>query len=341
MFQSPEEELLSTCFQEVTGTAPSSITPVRPHASERRIYRLGNGALKMVGVINQSRAENDAFVSLARHFRSLGLPVPTIHLYRADQGVYLEDDLGDTTLLDYLVSERVRTGEDFPASVAFAYETVLSYLPRFQIEAAATLDFSKLLKPDILFAETMADDMLSFSTELVSRILPDYDTSSLSQDFATLVDYLASARGEHFLYRDFQSRNIMLVDGQPFFIDFQSGLRGPLQYDVVSLLYQSSARIPDGDRNRLLETYLSAAARHAPCDRSDFLRFYPAFIVGRMLQVLGVYGRQGLGSGKEYFAQSIPEALRTLRKNLDSSRMTLKLDRLLACSESLLKSLGA
>jgi aminoglycoside/choline kinase family phosphotransferase len=213
MVQSPEEALLSTCFQEVTGTAPSTITPVRPHASERRIYRLGSGAIRMVGVVNQSRAENDAFIHLARHFKTLGLPVPTIHLYRPEDGVYLEDDLGEITLLDYLVSERARTGEAFPSSVAEAYAAVLSYLPRFQIEAALTLDFSKLLRPHTHFAETLADDMRSFSTELVNRMLPTFDTASLASDFRGLVDYLASAQGESFLYRDFQSRNVMLLNG--------------------------------------------------------------------------------------------------------------------------------
>ena len=117
MVQPPEEELLATCFQEVTGLFPSSIAPLRPHASERRIYRLSNGETKMVGVANQSRVENDAFVALAQHFRGIGLPVPEIHVYKPDYGVYLEEDLGETTLLDFLNAERVRTGEPFPASV--------------------------------------------------------------------------------------------------------------------------------------------------------------------------------------------------------------------------------
>ena len=292
----------------------------------------------MVGVANQSRAENDAFVALARHFRGLGLPVPEIHAYKAELGVYLEEDLGETTLLDFLSAERARTGERFPASVEAAYAKVLSFLPRFQIEAAATLDFSLCVSANNFFSETLKNDMLSFSSDLVGRLLPTYDTQPLTKDFAALVSYLERATSEYFLYRDFQSRNIMLVKGEPVFIDFQSGLKGPLQYDVISLLYQSSAQIPDENREALVEVYLNAVSNYALCDREEFFRYYPAFIISRMLQVLGVYGRQGLGAKKEYFIRSIPAALKTLDKHLRTPHLTIKLDGLLACSEALLKS---
>jgi aminoglycoside/choline kinase family phosphotransferase len=338
MVQPPDERLLATCFQEVTGEIASAISPLRPHASERRIYRLTNGATKLVGVVNPSRAENDAFVALARHFASRGLPVPRIHAYKPEEGIYLEDDLGEVTLLDFLLSERTRTGEAFPHSVETMYRRVLSFLPRFQIEAAATLDFSLCLTSDIFFSETLRKDMNSFCSELVTRLLPSFDTRELEPEFSTLISYLEKAKSGFFLYRDFQSRNIMLVNNEPFFIDFQSGLKGPLQYDVISLLFQSSAQIPDTNREELVRTYLESVSEYHACDREDFFRYYPAFIISRMLQVLGVYGRQGLGAQKEYFAKSIPGALATLNSQLRSPHLTIKLDRLLACSEALLKS---
>ncbi len=338
MVQLPDESLLATCFQEVTGTAPASIAPLRPHASERRIYRLTQGATTLVGVVNPSRAENDAFVALARHFKSKGLPVPTIHAYKPEEGVYLEDDLGEVTLLDFLLSERAKTGEAFPPSVEAMYKRVLSFLPRFQIEAAASLDFSLCLASDNFFSETLRKDMNSFCSELVARLLPSFDTRELEPEFSTLISYLEQAKSDFFLYRDFQSRNIMLVNNEPFFIDFQSGLKGPLQYDVISLLFQSSAQIPDTNREELVRTYLESVSEYHACDREDFFRYYPAFIISRMLQVLGVYGRQGLGAQKEYFAKSIPGALATLNSQLRSPHLTIKLDRLLACSEALLKS---
>ena len=338
MVQSPDEGLLTTCFQEVTGARPTSIVPLRPHASERRIYRLSHGATRLVGVVNPSRAENDAFVALAKHFKANQLPVPTIHAYKPDAGVYLEDDLGEITLLDFLITERERTSEAFPRSVEAVYQRVLSFLPRFQIEAATTLDFSLCLGSDNFFSETLRKDMRSFCLELVHRLIPQFDTTVLEDDFATLISYLEKAKGGFFLYRDFQSRNIMLANNDPFFIDFQSGLKGPLQYDVISLLYQSSARIPDENRDALVEVYLEAVSRYTTCDREEFFRYYPAFIISRMLQVLGVYGREGLGARKEYFAKSIPGALTTLHKHLRSKHLAIKLDQILACSEALLKS---
>jgi aminoglycoside/choline kinase family phosphotransferase len=338
MVQPPDESLLATCFQEVTGSPPVAISPLRPHASERRIYRLRSGSTTLVGVVNPSRQENDAFVSLARHFKARGLPVPTIHAYRPEQGVYLEDDLGEVTLLDLLKAERARTGEEFPATAEAVYRKVLSFLPRFQIEAAKTLDFSICLGSDNFFSQTLRNDMNSFATELVRRLHPGFETAELEGDFAPLIAYLKRAKGGFFLYRDFQSRNIMLVRDEPVFIDFQSGLKGPLQYDVISLLYQSSAQIPETNRQSLVEVYLDAVSKHIECDREDFFRYYPAFIISRMLQVLGVYGRQGLGAQKEYFAQSIPGALLTLHNQLRSPQLAIKLDRLLACTEALLKS---
>lgn len=302
------------------------------------MYRLAHGSTTMVGVANRSRAENDAFVALARHFASHSLPVPIIHSYKPEAGVYLEQDLGQITLLDYLLSERTKAGQPFPATVDEVYKKVLWYLPRFQIEAAATLDFSLCLGSDSHFTAILLHDMQSFTQELVKRVIPSYDTEPLSKDFATLISHLGEAPSEYFLYRDFQSRNIMLVNGEPYFIDFQSGRRGPLQYDVISLVYQSSAKIPESNRDSLVDVYLQAVASHTPCDRDEFFKYYPAFIISRMLQVLGVYGRQGLGANKEYFAKSIPAALTTLNTELRSPRVGVKLEGLLACSEALLKS---
>lgn len=331
-----DEEILARCFEEVVGSAPSSVETLRPHASERRIYRLTHAGSSLVGVVNASRAENEAFVALARHFRRLGLPVPAIHAYKAELGVYLEDDLGDETLLDLLEAARAQTGEAFPAQAQAAYQTAIEALPRFQIEAAATLDFSVCLAAQSDFSQTLKRDFQSFVTEFVARVLPAFDRHRLDADFQALTSFLSEARSGYFLYRDFQARNIMMVKGSPVFIDFQSGTKGPLHYDVASILFQSSAQIPDSFRESLLESYLAAGTRYAAVSRDDFLRRYPAFIVSRMLQVLSVYGRQGLGQKKEYFTRSIPLALATLSRCLSDSRMPLRLERLNECCAQLI-----
>jgi aminoglycoside/choline kinase family phosphotransferase len=165
----------------------------------------------------------------------------------------------------------------------------------------------------------------------VSRLIPDFQVAELAGDFAKLIEFLERADSNYFVYRDFQSRNIMHFNGSPYFIDFQSGRRGPLQYDVVSLLFQSSTKIPETDRDHLLQHYIEAASLYAAINPEQFHLFFSGFIIARMLQVLGVYGKLGLGAGKSYFANSIPAAVATLSTELNRSSFPLQLDALRRC----------
>jgi aminoglycoside/choline kinase family phosphotransferase len=336
-----QQALLARCFYEHTGRTPSQINPLRPHASERRMFRLADGPTSVIGVINTNREENDAFVHFARYFTKHALPVPTIYIYHPDECVYLEQDLGDQTLFDLLAAERTRLGVEFPATAEALYKRSLEHLARFQIECAADFDFTKCHPEIDLLPGTFAGDCSSFAQDLVGRLLPSFDITTLTRDFAELITFLEKAESSFFVYRDFQSRNIMCVDGKPYFIDFQSGRRGPLQYDVVSLLYQASTCIPQGARNTLVEHYCSVAANYTSIDTSAFYHFYRGFIICRMLQVLGVYGRQGLGAGKSYFANSIPAAIRTLAQELSSADIPLKLPHLRSCVTQLHEELLA
>jgi aminoglycoside/choline kinase family phosphotransferase len=340
MTQNREEEILGQHFLEITGSTPSSIVPLRPHASQRQIFRLQGGGHSLIGVVNPVRKENDAFVSFARYFRSRGLPVPDILLYAPNEHLYLEEDLGDQTLLDLLTEARHQTHHPFPAVAEELYKRSLEWLPRFQIESAEHFDFSNCYPERQLLPGTFTRDCLSFSAELVSRIAPVFDTTTLTQDFSTLMSFLEKAPASFFVYRDFQSRNIMCHQGKPFFIDFQGGSRGPLQYDVVSLLYQSSARIPAEFRTTLVQHYCQEASKYTSFHVEDFFESYSGFIIGRMIQVLGVYGREGLGAGKEYFTHSIPAALATLHDELSKPDRALELPALRGCVATLTDTLA-
>lgn len=285
-------------------------------------------------------AENEAFVSFAKHFKAARLPVPEIYLYAPHSGVYLQQDLGDVTLLDVLQEQRQSSEDSFPHKADELYRTALEFLPRFQIEAGITVDFTKCHSSSDFSSHALSADMTSFTQELVPRLAPSWDISSLKGDFDTLISFLARAQGEFFLYRDFQSRNIMIVGDSPWFIDFQGGRKGPLQYDVVSLLYQSSAKIPQDSRCALLNHYLDHAQRYTHLDKDQFVSFLGGFIISRMIQVLGVYGREGLGVGKEYFLASIPTALDTLYRELQSNMSGLSLPNLMNCTEALIDALG-
>jgi aminoglycoside/choline kinase family phosphotransferase len=333
-----QEQLLSRFFKQLTGAAPTTITELRPHASERRIFRLVSGHTSIIGALNPIRRENDSFVNFARFFFSRGLPVPEIYLYEPDYNLILERDLGDQTLFDRLSEERSKSsGSQFPDNAEALYIKSLTLLPRFQIECAKDFNFAQCYPERDLLPGTFAGDCAAFAKELVLRLLPDFDLAPLTKDFAELITFLERADASSFVYRDFQSRNIMIVEDAPFFIDFQSGRRGALQYDVVSLLYQSSTKIPDANRSKLVEHYIEAASKYAPIDRELFHHFYSGFIIARMLQVLGVYGRQGLGAGKSYFTDSIPGALATLNTELNKKELPISLPRIRECVTRLLE----
>jgi len=339
MAHTQEEEILGRCFRDIAGVAPSSIAPLRPHASQRRIYRLVGNGRSLIGVINPVQKENDAFVSFARYFRTQGLPVPEVLLYKPHECLYLEEDLGDQTLLDALTEERTRSNLPFPTRAEELYKRALEWLPRFQIESASRFDFSLCYPEQHLLPGSFARDCYSFAHELVSRLNTPFDISSLTRDFASLMAFLEKAPATYFVYRDFQSRNIMLYNDKPFFIDFQGGSRGPLQYDVVSLLYQSSAKIPSASRTDLVQHYCATASHYTTLNKDQFLESFSGFIIGRMIQVLGVYGREGLGAGKEYFTQSIPTALQTLAGELSKPDLAVELPNLRACVDALTEAL--
>ncbi len=340
MIDEPSHKALSESFAELTGAPPTHITPLKQHASERRIFRLSSSRESFIGVINPITSENDCFVSFAKFFYTHNLPVPQIHLYKPKANLYLEDDLGDQTLHTFLTQERSHSSVALPDTAYQMYQSVLELLPIFQIECAKQFDFSACFPERYLLPGTFAGDCALFATELVARILPSYDTTQLTTDFAVLIDFLGEAKQTFFVYRDFQSRNIMIKNWQPFFIDFQGGRQGALQYDVVSLLYQASTKLPAEARHTLAEYYCSQANRHTRLDFQAFYRHYSAFIACRMLQVLGVYGKQGLGAGKEYFKNSIPLAVETLATELNNPEFPVQVSHLYDCVCTLQEALG-
>jgi aminoglycoside/choline kinase family phosphotransferase len=155
-------------------------------------------------------------------------------------------------------------------------------------------------------------DMNYCREKFLEKIEIPFDADKLRLDYDVLVQILNHTDGSYFMYRDFQSRNIMIKNNDPFFIDFQSGRKGPLQYDLVSLLYQASAEIPEATRQRLIHHYIEQARRYTVIDTDQFLKELHGFVLLRILQVLGTYGVQGLEGKKQYFLASIPRAVRNL-----------------------------
>jgi aminoglycoside/choline kinase family phosphotransferase len=303
---------LKLLFRQHFRCEPTDIRTLQAHASDRKIYRLlGPEGQTACGIENPNIKENRAFIYFARHFRSKNLPVPEIFQVSQDELSYLQEDLGDVTLFNELGS--VRTSVDpFPEVIEKRYEQILSILPKFQIESLPGLDFTNCYPTSIFDPKAMLWDMNYCKEKFLDKIEISYNVTKLQSEFNELSVILSRTDSGFFMYRDFQSRNIMFLNNEPYFIDFQSGRKGPLQYDLVSLLYQASAEIPEVTRQKLIKHYIAEAKRFTTIDIDRFFEELHGFVLLRILQVLGTYGVQGLEGKKPYFLNSIPRAVGNL-----------------------------
>jgi aminoglycoside/choline kinase family phosphotransferase len=270
-----------------------------------------------VGAYGPDADENRTFIAYTRAFYAGGFPVPELYGHDEAAGVWLLEDLGDTTLFDALTVARQREGAEFPASMEAVYRRVLTELPRFQVEGGKVIDFGLAYPRAAFDKQSVRWDLNYFKYHFLKLAHIPFNEQRLEQDFGTLTWFLLQTDTDHFLYRDFQSRNIMLHEGEPYFIDYQGGRKGALQYDVASLLYDAKAAIPEPCRERLLEHYLGALSEHVSVDRSAFQEYYRGYVIIRVLQALGAYGYRGFYERKPRFLQSVPFAARNLRSILD------------------------
>ena len=304
--------------------------------SGRKIIRLGAGAKTAVGILYGVREENAAFLAFSKHFRRHGLPVPEIYAEALDQGAYLEEDLGDTSLFEFL--SKNRQGATIAPAVVEAYRRVVAVLPRFQVEAARDLDYAMCYPTASFDRQSIAWDLNYFKYYFLRLAGIPFSEHKLEEDFNRLTDFLLSAPRDYFLYRDFQSRNVMLVDGQPYFVDYQGGRKGALQYDIASLLYDAKADLPPELREDLLHHYLRALATHVSVDRQSFLSYFYPYVYVRIMQALGAYGFRGFYERKVHFLQSVPYAMKNLRWLLHHVELPIALPVLLGAFQSMLAS---
>jgi aminoglycoside/choline kinase family phosphotransferase len=300
-------------YTRTYGRPPDSVTPLAADGSQRLYYRLtGSDPTSVIGAHGPEPDENRAFLSFSRSFRGAGLPVPAIHAADELLGIWLAEDLGDITLFQALSAARVREAGSFPASMLAAYERVVDVLPRFQVEGASVIDFAVAHPRGAFDEQSMRWDLNYFKYHFLKLAHVPFGEQRLENDFQRLIAHLLAADTGYFLYRDFQSRNILLRDGRPWFVDYQGGRRGAAQYDLASLLYDAKADLPDEVRARLLARYLDVFARYTRVDAARFLETYPGYVLIRILQALGAYGYRGFFERKPRFLESVPYAARNL-----------------------------
>src|ERR1700688_1170198 len=330
-------EVLTRLFEQHFHSPAERVQPLQCQlgGSGRKIIRLSSENLSAIGILYDVREENVAFLEFSRHFRRRGLPVPEIYTEDLSQGAYLEEDLGDTTLFEF-VSEN-RAGGVIAAPAGDAYRKVVAVLPRFQVEAGRDLNY-KVCYPRASFdRQSISWDLNYFKYYFLRLAGIPFNEQALERDFSRLTKLLLSASRDYFLYRDFQSRNIMLRkslnEDQPFFLDYQGGRKGALQYDIASLLYDAKADLPPDLRQQLLDHYLDSLSGFLDLDRSAFMQYYYAYVYVRIMQALGAYGFRGFYERKEHFLQSVPYALKNLRWLLHNVELPIALPTLMERSE--------
>lgn len=302
-------------FVDKYGAPPRSIVEIAGDGSNRSYYRLvGQDAGTAVGTMGPDAEENRAFICYSRALADAGLPVPELYGVDEAAGVWLQQDLGDTTLFSALVEARKQDPDaEFPGAMLPVYERVVELLPRFQVQGGQVVDYAVAYPREAFDRQSILWDLNYFKYHFVKLAHIPFNEQRLENDFNTLADFLLKADMRHFLYRDFQSRNIMLVDMEPYFIDYQGGRRGAPQYDIASLLYDAKAAIPEDVRRRLLDHYLSALAEYTEVDRAEFMELYRGYVLVRMMQAMGAYGYRGFFERKQRFLQSVPHAAHNLR----------------------------
>ena len=300
-----------------------------PQSGSNRIYfRLSTDSRSFIVTYGINIQENRTFIYFSRHFFSRHCPVPEIFIVNGDQSVYIQEDFGDVSLLSRLEEHG---HNDYVYSL---FEKSLKALAKLQIKGDEDLDYDHCLTSREFGKQAILSDMLYFKYYFLDTLQIPYDKEKLIDDFDAFSTYLSYVDHKYFMFRDFQSRNIMIRDEQVHFIDFQGGMKGALQYDVASMLWQAKAELPNEWKNNLLQYYMDCVDEilGKPIDRTRFASQYNGYVLIRLLQVLGAYGFRGLFERKAHFLISIPLALRNLKWFLENKQTGIVLpefDRLL------------
>ena len=321
-----EQERLITLYTQHFGAAPSSIQQLPGAGSNRRYYRItSSDGSSYIGCIGTSAEENRSFIALARHLYSQGLSVPQVFCASDDCNVYIQQDLGSVSLFDYIKEGR-EAGGNYSEAEQAVLRQVMSDLPDLQFRGGSPDIFKHCYPQAEMDSTSVMFDLNYFKYCFLKLSGLEFNEYTLQADFQQLCADLLSEDADTFLYRDFQARNVMLLDGKPYYIDFQGGRRGPIYYDVASFLWQASARYGDQLRSQLIDVYwhnlqryitaADAPACYRGMTKECFLQRLHLYVFFRILQVLGAYGYRGLWEKKRHFIESIAPALDNLRTEL-------------------------
>lgn len=310
-------EQLTLLYKAYTGHDPLFCEAITGSGSNRQYFRLTDAdGHSVIGVVGTSRDENHAFCYLSRHFTLRQLPVPQVLIESEDGLRYLQTDLGDVSLFDALKNGREAGGRYTQAERELLRRTI-AQLPNLQIRGARGLDFSHCYPQAEMDRTNVLFDLNYFKYCFLKATGLDFHEMKLEASFQLMAKDIVEDQQEAFLYRDFQARNVMLdAEGNPWFIDFQGGRKGPIQYDLASFLWQASARYSNELRRELIDVYIESLKQYTEVNEQKFRQRLQLFVLFRLLQVLGAYGFRGYFERKKHFLESIPPAMQNLREIL-------------------------
>ena len=278
--------------------------------SSRCYYRIfRKGETSILACYGSNPDENETFVYFSKKLKESGINVPEVFAINDENTIYLISDLGNT---DVLTAKQQLSAEETET----LYQRILKDLIQIQIQGGKHIDFSRCFVRQEFDRTAMRWDLYYFKYYYLKISGIECNDQKLEEDFETILDFLERAKRDFFMYRDFQARNILLNDNELGYIDFQGGMKGPLQYDVVSLLYQAKANLSNETREKLLSYYVQELKKHIALDEKEFREQFQGFVFIRILQTLGAYGFRGYIQRKEHFIQSIPQALANLKEQL-------------------------
>jgi len=330
----PAEPNLVRLFTQYFKETCNSIEQLAISGSNRAYFRLKGEHNTAIGTHSPDRKEREAFFSFTKHFSAKGLAVPSLLTTDQDGDCYLQEDLGDDALYQHLPSE----GEPFSIPLIFLYKSILEELAKMQILGRIGLDWSVCYPRPAFDRQSMLWDLHYFKNYFLKLAKIPFDEQLLEDDCDHFIQFLLEAEDNFFMFRDFQSRNIIIKGDRPYFIDYQGGRKGALQYDVASLLFQAKGNIPHSIREELLAHYLDAVEKLMPIDRKQFMRYYYGFVLIRCLQAMGAYGFRGLYERKEHFLTSIPFAIKNIAWLLENVQIPVEIPELRKCLKEMILS---
>jgi aminoglycoside/choline kinase family phosphotransferase len=304
---------ISALFGSYSKESVISINKIPQSGSIRIYYRIHTASKTYIATYGSNIRENESFIQFSRHFKSKSCPVPAVYAINTARTIYIQEDFGDVSLLNRLEQEGLND------AVYHLFRQSLKALAHLQIRGNEGLDYTNWTLTSAEFGkQAILSDLLYFKYYFLDTLQLPYDKEKLIADFETFSSGLGNGDEKYFMFRDFQSRNILVQNEKVYFIDFQGGMKGALQYDVASLLWQAKAELSDAWKHGLMEYYMDCVEEElgAPFKKKDFIKQYQGYVLIRLLQVLGAYGFRGLFERKAHFLVSIPLGLKNLRSFL-------------------------